>query len=106
MPAERARPPKTKQAALVLIDQPPALDTDVPLLAGAMKRRTLASRDLLDLGQRVGLLMRANHGNAALDDPRFFGRDRSQRGAEEFDVIDAYRGNHARHRLLDHVGGV
>src|SRR5262249_42796559 len=79
MAAEQFWRPEIKQAALILIDQTPALDADMPLLAFAMKRRALTFRDLLDFGQCVGLLMRANHRNAGVDDPGLLGRVGVQR---------------------------
>ena len=42
MPAEQFWRGEIEQAAIVLIDQPAALDADMPLLAGRMQRRAHA----------------------------------------------------------------
>jgi hypothetical protein len=75
MAAEQPWSLEIQQAAFVLTDQAAALDADMPLLACTMKRRTLALRAALDFGKRIPFLMRANHGNGALDDAGFLGRD-------------------------------
>ena len=74
MPAEQFWRRQIHQAAIVLIDQPPALDIDVPFLPGAMQRRAHALRLLLDHGHRFGRLLGANHRHVALDDARPFRR--------------------------------
>src|SRR5581483_712831 len=89
MAAEKSRRSQIQQAAIVLIDQTSPLDADMPLLPCAMQRRALTARAILDLIERVVLLMRANHRHAALDDPGLLRRDRSQCGAEKFDMVDA-----------------
>jgi hypothetical protein len=91
MTAEQSWRRQIQQAAFVLVNQAPALDTDMPLLARAIERRTQAPRTALDRIERLGLLSGADHGNAALDDSGLFSRDRLQRRAEKFGVIDPDR---------------
>ena len=106
MPAEQFWRRQIHQAALVLIDQPSALDIDVPLLPGAIQRRVHAPRLRLDDGDRLGRLLRADHRHVALDDAGLLAGNRRQRVAEKFGVIHADRRDHGRQRRVDHVGGV
>ena len=106
MPAEQFWRRQIHQAALVLIDQPPALDTDMPLLSRGMQRRAHAPGLRLDHRHRLRRLLGANHRHAALDDGGLLAGDGGQRVAEEFHVIHADRRDHGRHRRIDDVGGV
>ena len=106
MPAEQFWRRQVHQAALVLIDQPPALDIDVPPLACRMQRRAQPPGVLLDHGDRLSRLLGANHRHVGLDDPGLLSRDRRQRVAEKLGVIHADRRDHGRERRIDHVGGV
>ena len=106
MPAEQFWRRKIHQAALVLIDQPPALDTDMPLLSRRMHRRAHALRLCLDHRHRLRRLLGANHRRAALDDGGLFAGDGGQRAAKEFHVIHADRRDDDSDRPVDDVGGV
>ena len=99
MPAEQLWRRQIQQAALVLIDQTPALDADMPLLPGRMQRRAHALRLRLDHRHRLGGLLGANHRHAALDDAGLLAGDRGQRVAEKFHVVHADRRDHGRERL-------
>jgi len=103
MPAEQFWRRQIHQAALVLIDQPPALDIDMPILPRGMQRRAHALCLLLDHGDRLGWLLRRNRRHAALDDRGLFARDRHQAVAEIFGVVHADRRDHGRQRRLDHI---
>ena len=106
MPPEQFWRGQIHQAAFVLIDQPPALDIDVPFLPRGMQRRAHAPCLLLDHGDGLGRLLRANHRHVALDDGGFFAGDLDQRVAEKFGVIHPDRRDHGRQRRVDHIGGV
>ena len=106
MPAEQLWRRQIHQAALVLIDQPPALDADMPLLSRRMQRRAHALRLRLDHRHRLRRLLGANHRRAALDDGGLLAGDRGQRVAEEFRVVHADRRDDGRDRPVDHIGGV
>ena len=106
MPPEQFWRRQIHQAALVLIDQPPALDADMPLLSRGMHRRAHALRLRLDHRHRLRRLLGANHRRAALDDGGLLGGNRGQRVAEEFRVIHADRRDDGRDRPVDDVGGV
>ena len=106
MPAEQFWRGEVHQSALVLIDQPAALDADMPLLAGGVQRRALPARLRLDHGHRFALLLGRDHRHAALDDRSLLAGDRSQRVAEELGVVHADRRDDSGERLLDDIGGI
>ena len=106
MPPEQFWRRQIHQAALVLIDQPPALDADMPLLAGRMQRRAHAVGLRLDHAHRFRRLLGAHDRHVALDDRGLLAGDRGQRVAEKFGVIHADRRDDGRQRRLDHIGGI
>src|SRR5262249_23411045 len=97
---------KVHQAAIVLIDEAPALDADMPMLAGGMERRTLTLRLPLDHSHRLAWLLGRYHRHVALDDGGLLGGDCGQRSAEIFGVVHADRRNHRSERRLDHIGRI
>ena len=64
MPAEQFWRRQIHQAAIVLIDQPAALDADMPLLPGRIQRRAHAGRLRFDHGHRLWQLLGADHRHA------------------------------------------
>ena len=107
MPAEQFWRRQIHQAAIVLIDQPAALDADMPLLPGRMQRRpqagcACASTTAIASGKLLG----ADHGHMALDDRGLLAGDGGQRVAKKFSVIHADRRDHGCERRVDHIGRV
>ena len=94
------------QAAIVLIDQPAALDADMPLLPGRVQRRPQAGRLRFDHGHRLGKLLGADHRHLALDDRGLLAGDGGQRVAKKLSVIHADRRDHRCKRRVDHIGRV
>ena len=89
MPAEQLRRRQVQQAALVLIDQPPVLDIDVPVLAGHVQRRAHPLRLLLDHGHAPRRSVRREiTGTPRLMMPAFSPAIVVERVAEKFGVID------------------
>ena len=106
MPAEQFWRRQIHQPAIVLIDQPSALDIDVPVLTGRMQRRAQAPGLRLDHGHRLGHLLGADRRHAALDDGGLLAGNRRQGLPEKFGMIHADRRDHARQRRVDHIGRI
>ena len=60
----------------------------------------------LDHLQRGILLAAHDHWHMALNDPGFFTRDPAQRVAKILLMVHIDRRDHAKRRLIDHIGGV
>src|SRR6266436_2078679 len=87
MPAEQFWRGQIHQAALVLIDQPPALHADVPALARREQRGAHAPGLLFDHSHHLARLVRRYHGHAAIDDRGFLAGDGLKRIAEKLGVV-------------------
>ena len=107
MPPEQPRRGQIHQAALVLIDQPAALDIDVPFLAGGMAAARACRFACRSITAAASAACSAQiTGTPRLMMPAFSAAIFGQRVAEKFGVIDADRRDDAGQRLVDHVGGV
>ena len=106
MPAEQFWRREIHQAALVLVDQPPAFDADMPLLPGRMQRRAHTAGLRLDDRHRFRRLLGADHRHVALDDGGLLGGNRAQRVTEKLHMVHADRRDDGRDRPVDDVGGV
>src|SRR5262245_62549771 len=67
------------QAAIILIDKAPALDTGMPLLVGDKQRRAHPLRLRLNDSHRLIGLLGADDRRAALDDAGLLAGDRGER---------------------------
>ena len=106
MPPEQLRRRQIHQAALILIDQPAALDADMPLLACRMQRRAHAVRLRFDHRHRFRRLLGANTGMLRLMMAAFSPAIAVSELPKKFGVIHADRRDDGRERRVDHIGGV
>ena len=107
MPAEQFWRRQIHQAAIVLIDQPPALDIDMPFLRRPRAAaRACAWRCCSITAIASGGCSAQITGTSRLMIPAFSRGDRRQRVAEKLGVIHADRRDHGRQRRIDHIGGV
>ena len=106
MTAVKTRRRQVEQTVAVLINQPAALFSRSPVLAGNRQRRAHAGRLPFNHRERLARLIGDDRRHLTLEDAGFLGGDQLKRVTEKLPMIDRDARDHTGERTFDHVRGI